>query len=541
MKRVAYFICLSLFSFFLWKCASLTTPTGGPKDEAPPALLNSTPAHNQKNFKGSIIELTFDETIQLFNPKDEILISPDMGKDIEFSARKDRVIIEPEGAWADSTTYSILFREGIKDLNEGNPAENLRIAFSTGPYIDSLFIAGSINEVLTEKIPENITIAIYESDTFNVFEHAPSYLTKSDKQGRFRLENLKQGVYHVYAFDDKNKNLKIESKTEKFGFLSAPIHLDESKDSLKISVFKLDSRELHLQSVRRTPKTTRLRFNKYITHYSLDSPQPLIHSFGDDQMEVSIYTPENILDSLAINIIAHDSLDQRMDTVTYLKTVDIRSIKDAFNVTYEKPSYDYIKKTLRLRSTYSLPLAAINYDSLLITIDSTTTLNFSAEEMKIDTLNKSFELVKPIHPDSLFKVKTSQLKFKMGVAALISVEGDSSKAASSTLAYTKEEDTGTLLIEVETDHTSYEIQILGGQDKVVSSVRNVKEYAFKYLAPQSYKLRVLIDTNHNAKWDTGNPILGTEPEPIFYYTNSEQKFEFPIRANWELGPFVLKF
>lgn len=35
----------------LLKCATITTPMGGPKDEEPPELVNSNPKNNEKNFK----------------------------------------------------------------------------------------------------------------------------------------------------------------------------------------------------------------------------------------------------------------------------------------------------------------------------------------------------------------------------------------------------------------------------------------------------------------------------------------------------------
>ncbi|HAC25282.1 MAG TPA: hypothetical protein DCE81_10230, partial [Cytophagales bacterium] len=115
-----------------WACASQTSPTGGPRDKTPPKLIASSPLPNQKNFRGSAVELEFDEYVKLKDPKEEILISPSMGKEVNYVARKNNVIITPKRPWLDSTTYSISFRDGIQDITESNPAENLRLAFSTG-------------------------------------------------------------------------------------------------------------------------------------------------------------------------------------------------------------------------------------------------------------------------------------------------------------------------------------------------------------------------------------------------------------------------
>ncbi|MEJ0054532.1 MAG: DUF2141 domain-containing protein [Bacteroidota bacterium] len=69
-----------------------------------------------------------------------------------------------------------------------------------------------------------MTVGIYQQDTFDIFTDTARYFTKTDKKGRFSLDNVKNGKYKIYAFDDKNKNLKVESRTERFGFLSDENH-----------------------------------------------------------------------------------------------------------------------------------------------------------------------------------------------------------------------------------------------------------------------------------------------------------------------------
>jgi len=220
--RVPISILLVLFFF---QCARQTQPNGGPKDIAPPELLSSNPANGEKNFQKNTIELTFDEFVKLKDPKEEILITPSLGTNTKFIAKKNKVIITPENKWIDSTTYSIAFRDGIQDINESNPTDDLHLAFSTGPIIDSLRIFGSVSEVFKDQIPEKITIGLYQSDTFDIFKHKPILFSKSDKSGKFSMPNLKAGKYFIYAFDDKNKNQKVDSKTECFGFLVREIDL----------------------------------------------------------------------------------------------------------------------------------------------------------------------------------------------------------------------------------------------------------------------------------------------------------------------------
>ena len=90
MKKLVCILLIISASIILWQCASQTTPTGGPKDETPPTLKRSIPSNKQTNFKGKAIELTFDELLQLNNPKEEILITDEeLNKSLDW-LRKSR-------------------------------------------------------------------------------------------------------------------------------------------------------------------------------------------------------------------------------------------------------------------------------------------------------------------------------------------------------------------------------------------------------------------------------------------------------------------
>ncbi|MFN7331097.1 MAG: Ig-like domain-containing protein, partial [Bacteroidota bacterium] len=158
-------IHLVIILFLLARCANQTSPTGGPQDKKPPVLIKSFPKDNQRNFVGKTFELEFDEYVQLKNANEEVLITPSLGKKSKIVAKKNRVIINPEKPLQENTTYTINFRDAVQDLNERNPVYNLRLAFSTGPEIDSLKIVGSVNELFKEQPPDKITVALYQRDT----------------------------------------------------------------------------------------------------------------------------------------------------------------------------------------------------------------------------------------------------------------------------------------------------------------------------------------------------------------------------------------
>jgi len=272
-----------LYALFALACARQTTPTGGPKDSIPPTLVNSIPQQGQVNFKGNSITLTFSEAVILNNPREQLIVTPDLGKDVDAKAKKNQVILTIPEDLQDNTTYSINFREAVQDITEKNPAAMLKLAFSTGTYIDSLIIEGSVSDLLTATETKDATVALCESDTFDIFKHRPKYFTKSDIKGIFKIENLKPGSYFIYAFEDKNKNLVVDSKSEAYGFLSDYITLDKNIDDVKIRLIHLDSRLLKLTSARPYGTYYNIKTTKNLTDFKITTPdnETIISSFGE--------------------------------------------------------------------------------------------------------------------------------------------------------------------------------------------------------------------------------------------------------------------
>ena len=533
-------VTILLFSIIFWQCARQTQPGGGPKDSDPPQLISSLPENGQKNFKGKTIELTFDEFVKLKDPKEEILITPSFGANTKFAVKKNRVTISPEIFLKDSTTYSISFRDGIQDINEGNPAEDLHLAFSTGPTIDSLKLYGSVTEAFKEKVPEKISVALYQSDTFDIFQDKPILFTKADKNGNFSISNLKPGSYFVYTFDDKNKNLKVDSKSERFEFAAKEINLLSNTDSVQIQLVHLDARPIKMTSVRNTSTTSTIRFNKAVDSIKLASEKAsIIYTFGDSRSEVIVYKDFDKKDSIMIKILATDSLLQKLDTTTYIKFTESKIIDEKFKLTEWKVNYDPTTNLLNAETISNKLLLSINYDSLYIQIDTSTYQSISPKEIVIDTLQKKIKLktLLKINP----KEKTPNPILLLGKGAFVSINNDSSKSQDIKIKIPKPNDTGTVAVELNTNENHFEVQLTTSDNKPVQAFRDLKKYTFNNLSPAEYKLTVIVDSNNNHRWDPGNFYKRQEPEKVILYKTLESKYTFPARANWELGPLVITF
>lgn len=522
-------------------CANIRTPTGGPTDKAPPKVLASNPTPNQTNFGSQTIEITFNESIKLNNPKEEIIISPSPGNEVEFRLKGKRVLITPKEPWKDNTTYSILFRDGIQDITENNSPPNFKLAFSTGPFIDSLALSGTVLHMLEATPQDKFTVAIYTADTFDIFKHAPNFFTKTDKRGNFKLDNLKEGRYRIYAFDDRNKNLKVESRAETFGFIGQHINLQHSIDTIGIGVSRLDSRKLRMSSARNVGTITRLRFSKYIVDYSLRSNPEITHAFGDNQTEVTLWNPETA-DSIQVQILATDSLYNQLDTAIYIKKTFVTPAAERFTYSLGEPLVNPDNARLITTIKMNKPIQKMQLDSLYLEIDSTNRVTFGQQDITYNQKRKEIVLSKELSKKMFGPNQDPQLRLIARPGFLHSIDKDTSRVISSGVVIYWPEENGTLSVQSITQQKNYLLQLIeNGKRKVVVQVVNSPKLTAKNIPPGNYEVRVILDTNQNGKWDPGNFATNTEAEKVIYYHSADGTTILPIRANWEVGPLQFRF
>ena len=573
-----------LFTLFiiLSSCANQTAPTGGPKDKTPPTLVYSNPEHQSVNVSTNEIELEFDEYIKLDKAKEQIIISPNIDSDIQYQSRKNRVFIKFDKYLPDSTTFTINFREGIKDITEGNSPKDLKLAFSTGSYLDSLTISGSVKDLLTDKPSKDYSIFLYNSkDTLNIFEDSPLYFTKTNKTGRYKFENIKNGEYKIYAVNDDNKDLKLDFSTESYAFLDSTLVLNDTLADINLRTYYFNIDSNKLKSARQNGTIYELKFSKYVSTYvlkSFDSTE-LYSNFTDkEHRSIQIFNYNITKDSLQTIIEYSDSTKLILtDTVTIKFEETVRTPKEfTQNIKLEKifPSDGNLKGVLE----FNKPIISINYDSIYLYLDSLNLIPLTPSNLQVNQLKDSYNLSYTIDK-SLFESKepkeNSQNEIKpkelssnsstndstetktkskppsptqiirphlyIGKGAFVSAENDSIISKKTNLTFTKLDEYGTILLETRTTYTNYVVQLLNSEFKIIQELPGQSKMTFYKVPAGEYTIRVLIDNNQNGIWDLGNINNNEPPEQIYFYTNDEDKKEITIRANWELGPLILDF
>lgn len=388
IKRVCTVLGILYISIqvFISSCATVSSPTGGPKDTLPPELVKITPPQGALNFNKKVVSLEFNEHIQLKDLQNQLIITPSIEGKYESKQSKNSLELIFEEDFAENTTYTFSFREGIGDLNEGNPAKDLKLAFSTGDYLDSLSINGRIRNLMTDKPVDDALVSLYRAhDTLNVFNSRPYYLAKANKEGYYQFDNLKNGEYLIYAVKDVNKNLKADSRSEPIGFLKDTIALNENIDSLHINILSVNTDSLKINNSRPSGHYYEITMNKGVKSYQLapidTTAEPLNSNLVDQSKKVRVYNSGGIqalasdslaADSLAAFFTATDSLNQQVQDTLYIKFEESRREKQPFSVSIDPKGGSTIGEEYKATISFSKPVKEVNVDSLFIRYDSLT-------------------------------------------------------------------------------------------------------------------------------------------------------------------------
>ena len=82
------------------------------------------------------------------------------------------------------------------------------------------------------------------------------------------------------------------------------------------------------------------------------------------------------------------------------------------------------------------------------------------------------------------------------------------------------------------------VQLLDEEENVLKeyAIANQDSIVFDFLAPASYKLKVIFDTNNDGKWTTGDYLKHIQPEKVMYYPNLiELVSNFENEIEWFIG------
>ncbi len=517
-------------------CAKQSTPMGGPRDLDPPKVISMSPENNSLNSTPKEIELVFDEYIKLDNATKNIIITPRVNKDeVIVSALKNIVTIELNQELEDSTTYVFNFQKSIQDLSEGNPAENLKLVFSTGSSIDSLTFSGSVNTYFPDaRDPfENLLIGLYEAnDTTDLFTASPYYISQTDSTGNFTITNIKAGSYRAYAWKDANNSLKAEYKSELFDFIPDTLTINQNISDVTFNLAKGDQTPIRILRSSPVGLSYDVILNKNPISIDLETEElgkSIFYSESDKR--ISLYSKSPLTDSIPMKIQLADSVGNTIDSLIWSKFEPSERKKE--ELTIQPNSGKSFYQNLAIELKFNKPIIDINTDSLFISYDTASVIPVTKQMLAFsDSSRRDKLLISLVIADSLaqeiftLNAKDSTFQDIEQVYNKDPLKANYRKLKRETLA---DEISGSIL------GTSgpYIVQLLNKDEiKRELYLPTGNTFSFALIEAGIYQIRVIADSNGNKRWDPANFESKRLAEQVFYFEDEDQSKDITIRAGW---------
>ena len=508
----------------LVSCAKRGSITGGLKDTIAPVLKMSFPKNFSTNFKGNEIKLTFDEYIKLKDLRKQLIISPPMKNEplILPTNVSKYLTIKINDTLQPNTTYSFNFGQSIEDNNEGNPFNQFKYVFSTGTYIDSLTLGGSIKDAYNKEVESFVSVMLYDvNDKFKdsvVYNENPRYITNTlDSLKTFKLENLKAGKYLLVAMKDYNSNTKFNPEKDKIGFRKQFITIPN--DSLfELKLFK----ELRPFKALKPIQTSE---NRLILPYE---------GVAKDS-KITLKNGSEILPSIITKFPKKDSLQ------IWFKPLKVDSLQLA--VAKDKYKGDFTFK-IKTQKKDSLKISAVQ-NSILnfreqFTLETATPMTkFDYSKIKIinkDSVSVAFTPKYDDFNQQLFFDFKKEPSEKYTFSILPGALTDYLERSNDTLIYklaTKElADYGNLTVSLQNvKRFPVIVELTNEKGNILAteySESNTK-VEFNLVEPSLFTLRLIYDDNKNKEWDSGNYIEKRQAEEVVYFLKP-----IDVRANWDV-------
>jgi hypothetical protein len=543
-------------------------------------VVSSAPLNGARNFKGNRVEIEFDEYIALDNINDKFMVSPPMKKKPRIFTRGKTIRIEFDEKLRDSSTYTLYFMDAIKDLNEGNILDNFKFVFSTGSVIDSLSVTGNVYNALDLEAPEKTTVLLYSNpEDSAVRKELPSYLSRVDITGYFRVDNINPGRYRLYALKDDDNSKTYNRVEEPFAFLDTLIDITPEKNFIPVPRDTVPVKPV-VPKIKTNPNTPLKRPEpvaregeyklilfegqktaRYLTKSSRDLKYHLLYilSLPPDTMKFDF----SIIDASPNQYFIEKSRYQ--DSVTVWLTDSSLYSRPLISTIVKYPFTDslgingYKQDTIPMRFLFPKPTRAakvakpkLNLKSNLtgvlkpgqkIVFDSPTPL-LDPDTSKI----RLYEIVEKVRhriPYSFVRDKLLSERVRMEASL---TEGKqyllTADSASFRSIYNEPSDsTGTrfsvglassfskLTLHIVNLQASTIFQLLDNSERLMAQKTISKDgpVTFDLLDKGQYRIRAIYDYDSNGKWTTGDFTKRRQPEPVSYYPDVLE-----MKENWDV-------
>ena len=307
----SYLLKMAIAIYFIQSlvaCANIVPPSGGPRDSLPPYRIVAKPMDSAINVNPKEIVIGFNEYISTVSLQENLIVGPGLKNIPLVESKLNTLRIRINDTLLPNTTYRIQLGNAVRDVNEGNIAQNFSYVFSTGNHIDSGRIQGTVKLAETGRVDSTLIVVLHPVGKDSaIYKNKPLYYAKIDGKGRFGFDFLPNQSFSIYVLpNDYGK--KYDDSTKLFAFKETPVIANNSKDSIPLFAF---------QAFQKTEKKkTGLANNKSVKR---NSPS-LKYSRSADGNEQDLLNPLRLVFETPIHL--NDSFPIVLSDTNYQKIED---------------------------------------------------------------------------------------------------------------------------------------------------------------------------------------------------------------------------
>lgn len=507
-------------------CAQISVLTGGEDDVYAPKIdsAKTYPVNGSVNFSGDKLHLRFDEYIVLVKPSDNIIITPRPAVTPEYKAHNKTLEIIFMSPLDVNTTYTVSFNRAVADLTEKNDSV-FQYVFSTGSYIDSLSLSGSVTDGFTNLPSADYLVALYPVTDDVVFDSIPfkikpTYIGQTNSSGKFKLKYLKEGSYFIFAFDDANKNLLLESD-EYFSFMEQEqIAVGPQTSEVELKSFISESGECRLENVSfLAPGKLTLSFNIAPDSFNIHTSCELLQLFTGRNDSLEFWLSERPTARMQF----FTSMNGEQDTLKpiYKGSDEVKPLSVSSNANAGK-----LLPGQFLEITFSEPVDSIPAGAIRAMRPDSSFYDVLPERKDLRTwvIADTIQTGRTVLLDSGRIVSIYDNLLQQHVQ--IPVENYQ-------LSYY-----GSLIVNANLDvPENAVVYLLNEQKEKVDTLNYASTMTFEKLIPGNYQLCIVIDDDGNGEWTSGSLPERRIPERVIYFDGSiEVKSKWAKEIDWMIAP-----
>jgi|688.fasta_scaffold04735_20 hypothetical protein len=536
-------VSVLFFCFFLFSCAQVVPPGGGPRDLQAPEAQKFSPSNAGTNFNQQEFSIYFNEYFNIKDQAGQWIISPPLRNSPDAVIKGKKLTVKFKDTLSPNATYSFQFGNSIVDLHEGNPNPGLKYIFSTGPALDSLVLQGRCINTFTKAPEKGLSVWLYHRekalrDSF-LFKEAPDYVAIAKEDGSFLINYLPQKEFFALAIRDVNKNFRFDPPEELVGFLPYFV-FPEKNEKLLLECFEEEKPQFVKKVTTPEPGKVVINFNRPAKKLSYSWLKPsasstifmehnngkdtltlLFHQTGVDTLKLILRDEGMKEDTVEVAVYDEDYFNQNQ---TASKKRLVLANKPKVNVAFQNGS---LPPDRALTLEWARPVKSWNKDSLQILLRkkpvSFTLQQDSASTRKVVIKHDWIE-------DSVYTL----LGFPGLVSDYYNKKADSLKVS---FRIKPESETGNLMLEIPLPDSSaaadaaYLVDLLNEKGAVVQhwQTKLPIKHSFELLEPGTYSLRTIEDTNQNGTWDPGKMQEKKSPEKVWLSSKG-----LLVKASWDL-------